>query len=562
MGRPFSWAISTIETFECNHRGDTRMSCLMMQDLVSLMKEVEREFQGSSELMRELKPTMTLVGSAAEGTRVGIGNELDITLSFNHWKERPIFRVGEDPFHLLATDNVAGHMMSYVDEERRLRFDRFMRHILEKVESSVSAVFDRRRNPEKLVRVTTNEAFDSDHLACKECRAARNAAETDGTPCKQCTRCVVTVSQTKIGVCLQFHWRRDDGQPVYCSIDLITSFNIEAVDDIRVARIVNGEMLGPWHPEEWLKYMVEYSEGIKTVKDGNERDEDEDTSLVMISLKMLHYGRKEKYYFVRPGEKWNSGETFQTDRLREVYCHIKILKKILGLDYIKSYMVKKLLSKPFYADLERQSVKWHTAVLTLLFKIFSLPEFKTKFCQDIDYERWIQLKPRKIPLLSKFDQLCKASADNKPEEFQKLLDGGATWTDQPLERGKNVLMFLMERNQIDMAEMCLAKLGNNKQEFVNWKSEYGETPLSFAITGDHIESVRWLLKHGADLKKTLEVEVTERNSGRNWPTFVIERRQIEKMLATARRNGNTAILEILREYGADIDCDQGCDSSS
>ena len=163
--------------------------------------------------------------------------------------------------------------------------------------------------------------------------------------------------------------------------------------------------------------------------------------------KRMSDGRKERYYFVRPGEKWNSGETFQTDRLREVYCHIKILKKILGLDYIKSYMVKKLLSKPFYADLERQSVKWHTAVLTLLFKILSLPEFKTKFCKDIDYERWIQLKPRKIPLHSKFVQLCKASADNKPEEFQKLLDGGATWTDQPLERGKNVLMFLMERNQ-------------------------------------------------------------------------------------------------------------------
>ena len=162
-----------------------------MQDLLSFMKEVERELRGSSELMCELKPSMTLVGSAAEGTRVGIGNELDITLSFNHWKERPIFRVGEDPFHLLGTDNVAGFMMGYFDEERRFRYDRFMRHILEKVESSVSAVFDRRRNPEKLVRVTTNEAFDSDQLTCEECRAARNAAETDGTPCKQCTRVAI-----------------------------------------------------------------------------------------------------------------------------------------------------------------------------------------------------------------------------------------------------------------------------------------------------------------------------------------------------------------------------------
>ena len=120
-----------------------------------------------------------------------------------------------------------------------------------------------------------------------------------------------------------------------------------------------------------------------------------------------------------------------------------------------------------------------------------------------------------------------------------------------------------------MAEMCLAKLGNDKQrvrEFVNWKSEYGETPLSFAITGNHIDSVRWLLRHGSDLKKTLEIQVTCRNSGRNWPTFVMEKRQINRMLATARSNGNNAILEILREYGADS-CDNcvgcgGCDSSS
>ena len=80
------------------------------------MKAVEREFRISTSLMLEIKPSMTLVGSAAEGTRIGIGNELDITVMFVLWKDKPALKVGENPFYLIATENVSELMRSYFDE--------------------------------------------------------------------------------------------------------------------------------------------------------------------------------------------------------------------------------------------------------------------------------------------------------------------------------------------------------------------------------------------------------------------------------------------------------------
>ncbi len=107
---------------------------------------------------------------------------------------------------------------------------------------------------------------------------------------KQCERCAVTVSQTKIGVCLQLEWIPEDdygpedkfgGEPVYCSIDLIPTFNIRynitqiesylkafcmhmrklfrPINPMRLARIVNSAMLSPDHPPGWLNYLENYA---------------------------------------------------------------------------------------------------------------------------------------------------------------------------------------------------------------------------------------------------------------------------------------------------------------
>ena len=69
---------------------------------------------------------------------------------------------------------------------------------------------------------------------------------------QQCQSCAVTVSQTKVGICLQFQWRKDctnqgfsglffnqnPPQPVYCSIDIVPTFRVQNVEAMELARYV------------------------------------------------------------------------------------------------------------------------------------------------------------------------------------------------------------------------------------------------------------------------------------------------------------------------------------
>ena len=50
------------------------------------------------------------------------------------------------------------------------------------------------------------------------------------------------MSQTKIGISIQFEWvwEEDGGErSVYCSIDLIPHYKIEKINSLKLARIVN-----------------------------------------------------------------------------------------------------------------------------------------------------------------------------------------------------------------------------------------------------------------------------------------------------------------------------------
>ena len=53
-----------------------------------------------SELMRRLKPSFTLVGSVPENTRIGIANELDITIDFQGWNGEVPFKTTKDAYYL------------------------------------------------------------------------------------------------------------------------------------------------------------------------------------------------------------------------------------------------------------------------------------------------------------------------------------------------------------------------------------------------------------------------------------------------------------------------------
>lgn len=67
----------------------TRTRCETVHEMIRFAKLLEVELEFTNDLMRNLKPRLTLVGSAAEGTRIAIANEIDLLMSFNGWRDPP-----------------------------------------------------------------------------------------------------------------------------------------------------------------------------------------------------------------------------------------------------------------------------------------------------------------------------------------------------------------------------------------------------------------------------------------------------------------------------------------
>ena len=237
------WNISAVVIKECVHQSDhsMRKNCQMIHDLINLAKDLESEMATGTSTMALLRPRFVLVGSVAEGTRIGLGNELDLTVTFDGWDDdRPPFKVDpKDPFHLKATDHTPDWMWPlFFDSEGRFQLNKFSAQFLRAIESSVAAVYDSKCCPKRLRRVTRNEDIPN---SCSECKANYN----QGDLFIQCASCAVLVSQTKMGACLQFEWSETE---VYCSMDIVPTFKVEAVNAVSLARFVNEAMLAQEHP--------------------------------------------------------------------------------------------------------------------------------------------------------------------------------------------------------------------------------------------------------------------------------------------------------------------------
>jgi hypothetical protein len=65
-----------------------KMNCFMVQDLLRFAKTLQHKLRQHNSIMRKLRPSFTLIGSVAKGTRKGIGNELDLTVELEGFKSR------------------------------------------------------------------------------------------------------------------------------------------------------------------------------------------------------------------------------------------------------------------------------------------------------------------------------------------------------------------------------------------------------------------------------------------------------------------------------------------
>ena len=73
----------------------------------------------TSELLKNLKLRFVLVGSTPEGTRVGIGNEVDLTLHFKAWEDFPPFKICDEAFYLYKSEMCPKWMDKYFNSKEQ-----------------------------------------------------------------------------------------------------------------------------------------------------------------------------------------------------------------------------------------------------------------------------------------------------------------------------------------------------------------------------------------------------------------------------------------------------------
>jgi hypothetical protein len=326
----------------------------MVHDQVCLLKALQEKIWECDLLgKKKLNTTLTLMGSIPEGTRIGLANEIDVMMKFRNSEKRlPAFKVIEgDPFHLEATCSIPDWMENYIDVERKFVPHTFNEDLLKEIDSSLKSIFDEEKNPPRILIKTTNAKFNSDQLDCdkqdkdNDCDCRTRKEEEHAIIFKQCVKCVVAVSQTKVGVCLQFLWKDIDTDlkdPIYCSMDIIPSFGIEDMHPLELASIINTTMLRT-KPAGWFTYLKKYVKADLILEELLQDHDGKTKKMNQVLLKNLN-SSTETAYFIRPGQQL-AVEKFRSEMHKHMYRKIKALKSMLSICEPHNYMLKKMLWK-------------------------------------------------------------------------------------------------------------------------------------------------------------------------------------------------------------------------
>ena len=373
------------------------MWCKLVQDMVRFATLLQETLRETNELMRLLRPTLKLVGSIAEGTRIGFSNELDIMVCFDGWEEHPPFMVDADTAPLLGKSNSCPCWMDrYFDEQASFRYHLFKQHFLEAVDSAVRIIYECSKAPKRLVCVSTNSEFSNKFKSCPGCKENL----TQNGLFIQCRDCIVTTSQTKMGACLQFEWKVDSDPDdllwgkrtpfykLYCSMDLVPIMTIESRETSELQGLVNKGMLFKEDPTSWFKQLRNLAKEDRLI----EGLADQRVNRVLLKTSSC---KLRNNYFIRAGQLLGK-DTFKCEKLRKAYCYIKALKKAFAIGDISMFRVKKMFHLPLYMEIGEKLDNIHDVVHDVLMT----SEFRTKFEDHIDFENWREAQDY-IPLVVK-----------------------------------------------------------------------------------------------------------------------------------------------------------------
>ena len=199
-----------------------------------------------------------------------------------------------------------------------------------------------------------------------------------------------------------------NAKPVFCSIDLIPQFDVEKIGAFLLAKLVNEGLLGPDNPLGWFWCLKNYINKDRVVHELLSSEHGMD-KIASVALKTISCN-KTKNHYVRPGQVLPK-EKFQTEELKNIYCHIKALVKMFNLN-ISMFIIKKELMKPKFKG------------ATDLVQVLSEPELRPMFEGVVDLDRSMadDKIPKRLFTAKELDlETLNASATGtKPRSWRKL----------------------------------------------------------------------------------------------------------------------------------------------
>ena len=106
---------------------------------------------------------------------------------------------------------------------------------------------------------------------------------------------------------------------------------VASVEMRRLQRTVNSETLSNRHPSTWFANLKDYVREDKILEelvDGTGK------TVVDRLLLKTNSCEKERSYILRAGQLLGPHK-FQSERLREAYCYVKAIKKVLRVDNVR-----------------------------------------------------------------------------------------------------------------------------------------------------------------------------------------------------------------------------------
>ena len=336
------------------------------QMLLGEMKKEEGPFS-------KLRPQFYLIGSVAEGTRVGKANEVDITLRFQALHDSPLKVVDSNGCKLRFQKDNALRQFCKANECTTFCHASFMNELLNEISKALMSIKTLPKWPKELT-------FESSFQPCLTCT---EVSLTEGC-LKHCRSCRPAVTYTKLGPCLLFKWKEDTEWPL--TIDLIPVFPVQSPGCGLLSLFsVAVKTLYRRKPTNWVKHMRAFVERDRMLPEIFliSQDEGEHSNIFDVAVKLLNYDLKDNH-IIRPGQVLDIGELRTNAKLKKVYTCLKAVKDLLGIS-TRSFTIKKvMLLEEVKETLRNPEMLLDEA----MFFVVSRPELSDEFGRKVDLKEW------------------------------------------------------------------------------------------------------------------------------------------------------------------------------